>query len=396
MLAFEETAAVLDLEPWIVQRFRHSIEESTAYLQITRDSGEAVCLPLLVVHHSEMSGCAVGSLSLAPGLQLRDCQVVAMERTWQSALVGLPYGGASFGLVCEPSELSEKELIGMVRPLARRLRHESGDVLLFPGRGCCREFLGRLSTEIRDSHTVRLAGKPTALGGLDLSEFAAEGIAALVAETLRQAGKPSIGAKVAIQGFEALGQALSQRLAREGLKVVALSDHSGGIYRADGLILEDIRTRFAHEQMLFGYAEAQRISRADLLQVAADVLVLTSGSNQLREDVSGTVAANLVVEADWNAINEAAREGLQERGIIVAPWFLATCGTLVAAHWEANHHQILGRPEELLSRCYGIVGHIVERVLHCTVENDCSCEQAAYRVAIESAADYRRCCGPET
>ena len=160
MLAFEETAAVLDLEPWIVQRFRHSIEESTAYLQIPRDSGEAVCLPLLVVHHSEMSGCAVGSLSLAPGLQLRDCQVVAMERTWQSALVGLPYGGASFGLVCEPSELSEKELIGMVRPLARRLRRESGDVLLFPGVGCCREFLGRLSTEIRDSHTVRLAGKP--------------------------------------------------------------------------------------------------------------------------------------------------------------------------------------------------------------------------------------------
>src|SRR5580698_11157491 len=65
-LAFEETAAVLDLEPWLVQRFRHPVEESTAYLQILRDSGETVCVPFHVVHHSEMSGCAVGSCRSLP------------------------------------------------------------------------------------------------------------------------------------------------------------------------------------------------------------------------------------------------------------------------------------------------------------------------------------------
>jgi glutamate dehydrogenase (NAD(P)+) len=395
-LAFEETAAVLDLEPWLVQRFRHPVEESTAYLQILRDSGETVCVPFHVVHHSEMSGCAVGSLSLAPGLQLRDCQVVAMERTWQSALVGLPYGGASFGLVCDPAELSERELIGLARPLARQLRRQSGEAVLLPGRGCCREFIGRLFAETRDSHNVRLSGKPAELAGLDPAHFASEGIAALISEALRQAGKPCIGARVAIQGYEALGQAVSQRLAREGMKVVALSDHSGGIYRPDGLILEDISTRFAREQMLFGYAEAERIGRAELMQVSADVLVLTSGSNQLRESAGDRVAANLVIEADWNAVNEEATEGLPNRGVTIVPWFLATCGTLIAAHWEACNVQILSRPEELLARAYGIVGRAVEPILRYAVENDCTCEQAAYRIAIELAANYQRSCGSET
>ena len=74
MLAFEEAAALLDLEPWIVQRLRHPIDESTAHLQITRDSGEPVCVPFFSIHHNQVSGCSAGSLALAPGLQLRDCQ----------------------------------------------------------------------------------------------------------------------------------------------------------------------------------------------------------------------------------------------------------------------------------------------------------------------------------
>jgi glutamate dehydrogenase (NAD(P)+) len=396
MLAFEETAAMLDLEPWIVQRFRHPVEESTGYLQILRDSGETACVPFHAVHHSEMSGCAVGSLSLAPDLQLRDCQVVAMERTWQSALVGLPYGGASFGLVCDPAELSEKELIGIAQPLARQLRGWHGDALVFPRRGCCSEFIARLFGEMRDSHNVRLAGKPAALGGLDQTQFAAEGIAALISEALRQVGKACIGARVAIQGFETLGQAVSQRLAREGMKIVALSDHSGGIYRADGMILDDIRARFAHEQVLFGYAEADRINHAELMKVPADVLMLTSGSNQLRESAGDKVTADLVIEGDWNAVEEDAGNRLLRRGAVIVPWFLSTCATLIAAHWEAHSIQILSRPEKLLGRCYGIVGQAVEQVLRFAVENDCSCQQAAYRVAIELAAAYQRCCGPET
>ena len=393
MLAFEEAASLLDLEPWIVQRLRHPVEETTSYLEVVRDSGDAACLPLVAVRHSEMSGCAAGSLSLASGLQQRDCRVVAMERTWQSALLGLPFGGASYGLICDPAEWSEKELIAIIPALARQLDQRRNGTVLFPGEGCCREFMGRLAAYLRTGD-VHITGKPDCMGGIDHNVFAAEGIAALVSGALRHAGRATIGAKVAIQGFGALGLAVSRRLAREGMRIVGLSDTSGGIYRADGLILEDVATHFAQEPVLVGYPEAENISRTELMSVEADVLLLTSGANQLNEKNCQGVAAEVIVEADFNAISEDARNTLSGRTIL-APWFLATCGTLLGSHFEVYVSKILQRQEELLTRCYGIVGQVVGRILSASSEDDRSCEQAAYRLAIEAAASYLRACGLE-
>jgi glutamate dehydrogenase (NAD(P)+) len=393
MLAFEEAASLLDLEPWIVQCLRHPVEETTSYLEVVRDSGDAACLPLFAVRHSEMSGCAAGSLSLASGLQQRDCRAAAMERTWQSALLGLPFGGASYGLICDPAEWSEKELIAIIPALARQLDQRRNGTVLFPGEGCCREFLGRLGAHLRTGD-VHITGKPDCMGGIDHNVFAAEGIAALVSGALRHAGRATIGAKVAIQGFGALGLAVSRRLAREGMRIVGLSDTSGGIYRADGLILEDVATHFAQEPVLVGYPEAEHISRTELMSVEADVLLLTSGANQLNEKNCQGVAAEVIVEADFNAISEDARNTLSGRTIL-APWFLATCGTLLGSHFEVYVSKILQRQEELLTRCYGIVGQVVGRILSAGSDDDRSCEQAAYRLAIEAAASYLRACGLE-
>jgi glutamate dehydrogenase/leucine dehydrogenase len=106
------------------------------------------------------------------------------------------------------------------------------------------------------------------------------------------------------------------------------------------------------------------------------------------------VAAEVIVEADFNAISEDARNTLSGRTSL-APWFLATCGTLLGSYFEVHGSQILQRQEELLTRCYGIVGQLVGRILSTGSDDDRSCEQAAYRLAIEAAASYLRACGLE-
>jgi glutamate dehydrogenase/leucine dehydrogenase len=179
------------------------------------------------------------------------------------------------------------------------------------------------------------------------------------------------------------------------MKVVALSDNSGGVYRADGLIVSDVNARLAREQVLFAYTEAEHISRAEVLKVPCDALVLTSGSNEFNETNCGKLAAEIVVEAEYNAIGERAKELLASKKISVLPWFLATCGTLVACYFEAQRIQILARPQELLARCYGIVGQAAESVLQYGCQAECSVEQAAYRLAVEAAANYLRACGSQ-
>ena len=89
-LAFEEAAAALDLESWIVERLRHPVDETTSYLQLVRDSGEAICVPLFQVRHSATFRSTIGSFALRSDLQLHTCAATAMERTWQAALLGLP------------------------------------------------------------------------------------------------------------------------------------------------------------------------------------------------------------------------------------------------------------------------------------------------------------------
>lgn len=393
-LGLEEAAAALDLESWIVERLRHPVEETTSYLQLVRDSGDAVCVPLLQVQHSAVFGSTIGSLTLRPDLQLHTCEAIAMERTWQAALLGLPFDGASYGLVCDPDELSERELIRLFSSAAHRLRfHPGRQAVIFPGGGCRRECMAKLFAEIRGSSDLIVTGKPDCLGGLNLDRFKAEGIAAIVSAELRRIGKAPTTARVAIHGFGPFGQAVSERLVSEGLLLVALSDNSGALYRADGLILGDVRSRYEREPILFGYSEAEHISRADLLQVKSDVLVLTSGSNEIHARSASTISAPLVIEAHRNAVSAAAKRDLAARNIQVIPWSIATSGAMLGACFESCEARITDSLEHLLSKTHACVEQALAKVVGYSRDNKESVNQAARQLAVERLAGCLRLCG---
>jgi glutamate dehydrogenase (NAD(P)+) len=392
-LALEEAAAALDLESWIVDRLRHPVEESTSYLQLFRDSGDVVCVPLFQVQHSAVFGSTIGSLSLQPDLQLHTCEAIAMEHTWQAALLGLPLGGASYGLVCDPDDMSERELLRLLSSAARHLRFQSGkQAIIFPGEGCRRECMGKLFAETRGSGNLIVAGKPECLAGSNLDRFNAEGIAAIIAAELRRIGKTPATTKVAIQGFGSLGQAVNERLAREGLVIVGLSDNSGGLYRSDGLILADIRSHYDREPILFGYSQADHISRAELLQLKSDVLILTSGPNEIHGNNATTISAPLLIEASWNAVTASAKRNLAERKIRIVPWSISTSGTQLGAWFESCGTYIISSAEELLFKTYACVDRTLTAVDRYSHDNEESVNQAARQLAVERVAGGVRAC----
>ncbi len=394
LLAFEETAAALDLESWIVDRFRHPEQESTAYLQLIHDDGDAFCIPLIQIQHSSVCGPMIGSLSIAPDLQMRYCAGIAMERSWQAALLGLPFGGASYGLVCDPNELSERELVRLLGLAGRQLdKFLTPDSLLFPGRGCQRELIAKLFAGMRSSRDVNVTGKPGCLGGLNHDQFAAEGIAAMISAALRHAGKSPEGATVVIQGFGPTGQAVSRRLADEGLTIIGLSDSSGGLYRSDGFILDDILAQFEREPLLFSYAEAEHITRAELLHIGADVLVVSAGAHEIDDNSWNAVPAQLIVEADWNAVTSSAVRKMEAGGRLVIPWLLASAGSVLASCFEGRNLQILCSPKELLSRTHACFTETMANIFAYLAVNQCSFHEATLRIAIERAAERLRAAG---
>jgi len=392
-LALEEAAAALDPEPWIVDRLRHPVQETTSYLQLLRDSGDAVCVPLFQVQHSALFGSTIGSLTLRPDLQLHTCEAIAMERTWQAALLGLPFDGTSYGLVCDPDDLSERELMRLLSGAASHLRFQPrGQAIVFSGDGCRRECMARLFAETREGSNLIVTGKPDCLSGLNVDRFNAEGIAAIVSAELRRLGKAPATAKVAIQGFGPAGQAITEHLVSEGHTLVALSDNSGGLYRADGLILTDIRSYYDHELILFGYSEADHISRADLLQVKCDVLVLTSGPHEIHARNASTISAPIVVEARWNAVSASAKHDLAASNVEVVPWSIATSGALVGAYFESRQANVVLSPEDVLARTRARVEQALAAVVGYSRDNKESVNQAARQLAVERVAESLRRC----
>ncbi len=390
-LGWEEAAVRLDLERWIIDRLRHPVEISTSYLQLIRDSGSALCLPLLKARHTDRFASAIGSLSFAADIQLRDCEALAMDRTWQAALLGLPCDGTSYTVVCDEDDLSERETLRLLELTARQLnRSQTSGSLLFPGRGCRREYMAKLFGAMQPDREVAITGKPDCLGGLNLDEFAAEGIAAIVSSILLRQGQRIQGAKVAVQGYGALGQAVSQRLIRDGLSLVALSDNSGGIYRAGGLILPDVNSQIIREQILFGYSQAQQVSRAEVLSSDVDVLIVTAGSSEINSENCGGIRAPIVIEADWNAVSSAAKEMLSARDVNLVPWILTSAGTLVGAWFESREAAILAGKQEFLSKTHATLEKVFTEVCGNAESNRLSMNNAAVQIGLERVADCTR------
>jgi glutamate dehydrogenase (NAD(P)+) len=242
-----------------------------------------------------------------------------------------------------------------------------------------------LFAETRDSGNLNIAGKPECLGGLNLDRFTAEGVAAILAAELRRTGNAPATARVAIQGFGSLGQAVSERLARERFIIVGLSDNSGGLYRSDGLILADIRSHYDREPILFGYSQADHISRAELLQSKSDIVVLASGSNEIHANNAKTVAASLAIEAAWGGVTSAGKRTLAARNVTVIPWLVSAGGAPFGAWFESGAN-VTSTSEELLSRTHACVERALAAVVRYSCNTKKSVNDAARQLAVERVA----------
>src|SRR5207249_10215164 len=105
----------LQLDPAIHARLAHGQRELTVHFPVRMDDGTVRIFTGYRVQHSLARGPAKGGLRFSPGVSIDEVRALAMWMTWKSALVGLPYGGAKGGVICDPRELSLGELEHLTR-----------------------------------------------------------------------------------------------------------------------------------------------------------------------------------------------------------------------------------------------------------------------------------------
>jgi len=344
-LELEEAARVLDLENWILERLHHPEREITANLVLVRDNGQAISFTAFRVQHSSARGPALGGVRLSPHTQLSETRALAMNMTWQCALLDVPFGGAAGAVVCDPARLSERELRRVSKDYVAALRGTIG-----PGTDILMEDLGsneQVLAWMLDAHARAVGrlepgavtGKPGVLFGLpDHADAATRGLFDTLALALEERGRKLAGLRIALQGMGQTGSALARLLDDAGARLVAAADISGGVQCDEGIPVPALLEWIASKGVLLGFPEGEPVRNADVLEAGCDVLVLAAAPRQITAVNAAHIRAPLVIEAVEGAITSAAEQILEERHTMVVPALVAGAGATAAAYleWSLN------------------------------------------------------------
>jgi glutamate dehydrogenase (NAD(P)+) len=206
------------------------------------DDGSIATFEGYRVTHNIARGPSKGGIRYHPDVTLDEVKSLAMWMTWKCALMGIPFGGAKGGVICDPKRMSDGELERMTRRYTSEIIMEIGPEKDIPapdvGTGP-REMAWIFDTySMNKGHSVLgvVTGKPLAIGGsLGRLEATARGALFALLEALERLDKNLAGMRVAVQGFGNVGSYFALFAHQHGAKVIAMSDSTGGVHNPDGI-----------------------------------------------------------------------------------------------------------------------------------------------------------------
>jgi glutamate dehydrogenase/leucine dehydrogenase len=349
---FDRASAYINhLQSGLVEFLKLPKRINVSNFPIELDDGSVKSFRCYRVVHNRVFGPGKGGIRYHPDVTEEEVISLAKLMTWKCALVNIPFGGAKGGVICNPKELSTNEL----RRITRRFTAEFFDVLGpytdIPAPDLYTDE--QTMAWIYDTYDVMnpgvnnqlvVTGKPLDLGG-SYGRNEATGQGCLYA-TERFLSKGLIkeineiaGTRVVIQGFGNVGSVTADLFSRQGAKIIALSDSTGGIYSEKGLNLDEVVAFKREHGCVIGMPGTLTITNEELITTECDILIPAAISNQIRVDNVYNVKAKLIVEAANNPTTPAADIILQKNGIYVIPDIVANAGGVTVSYFEWVQNQ---------------------------------------------------------
>jgi glutamate dehydrogenase (NAD(P)+) len=396
---FDATADALGLEDAVRAVLREVKRELTVHFPVEMDDGSFQVFTGFRVQHNIARGPAKGGLRFHPSMTLDDARALAMYMTWKTAVADVPFGGAKGGVICDPHALSLTEL----ERLTRRFTTEIS-LIVGPDRDIPAPDLGTgpqvmawimdtLSMHAGFSVPASVTGKPQAIGGSE-GRFTGpgRGLTMVTVLAMRDAGMDPSGARVAIQGFGKVGGVCAELLTAEGMTVVAVSDSTCGLYRADGLDLTALRHLKEEGGHFVDYGGAEQIDRDQLLSLDVDVLVPAALEAQISERNAERVRAKVIAEGANAPLTTEADTELNARGVLILPDILANAGGVVVSYfeWVQDIQAYFWGSGEVNSRLREVMTRSYQQVRGEAQSKSITLRDAAFRIAVTKVAEATR------
>jgi glutamate dehydrogenase (NAD(P)+) len=288
-----------------------------------------VGLEAIVVVDNVACGPAIGGIRMAPDITLEEVARLARAMTFKNAAAGLPHGGGKAGIIANP-DCGPAQKEALVRTFARQLRALTA-YIPGPDMGTNEVCMAWIKDEIN-----RTVGLPRVLGGIPLDEIGATGFGLAVAAEVAapEAGLSLQGARLAVQGFGAVGQHAARFLAERGVTLVAAADSRGAVSNPQGLDVEALITHKQQGAAVQMFPAGQPLAGDRFVGVDCDIWIPAARPDVLTADNIGQLRAKLVLQGANIPATEAAERWMRAHGILSIPDFIANAGGVICAAVE--------------------------------------------------------------
>ncbi len=387
---------IFGLDPNLIRVLAQCKKAVEVSIPVQMDDGSIEVFAGYRVTHNIARGPSKGGIRYHQDVSLDEVKSLAMWMTWKCALMGLPFGGAKGGVICDPKRLSQTELERMTRRYTSEIINDIGPERDIPAPDVGTN--GQVMAWIFDTYSMNkghsvlgvVTGKPLSIGGsLGREEATARGaLYCIQALSVKQSVRIT-DYSVAIQGFGNVGSHLARLLHAEGAKVVAISDSRGGVHNPNGI---DIPAALAHKEergTLERLANAEAVTNEELVELPCDILAPCALEQVVTEENADRVKATVICEGANGPVTPTADAILEERGVLILPDVLANAGGVVVSYfeWVQGLQEYFWREDEVNAKLHDIVARAFEETWQTRAAKETSLRMAAYGLAVRKVAE---------
>src|SRR3989475_6697470 len=202
----------LNLDAGMLEILKNPRRELTVHFPVKMDDGTVKVFTGYRVQYNDAVGPFKGGIRYHWNVSLDEVRALSCWMTWKCSVMGIPYGGAKGGVICNPKEMSKGENERMTRRYASAISIIIGPEKDIPAPDVYTD--GQTMAWIMDTISMQMGysvpgvvtGKPIAIGGaLGRDEAASPGLMYATREAAKHLGVKLRGATGAVQGFGHVG-----------------------------------------------------------------------------------------------------------------------------------------------------------------------------------------------
>ncbi|MCA9402457.1 MAG: Glu/Leu/Phe/Val dehydrogenase [Candidatus Omnitrophica bacterium] len=369
--------------------------ELIVHFPVRMDNGSFRLFKGYRVQHNNVLGPYKGGIRYDNSVHLDHIKALAAVMTIKCALVQLPLGGAKGGVQFDPRTVSPEELMRLTRRFTSALGNNIGPDIDMPAPdvGTNAQIMAWMADTYMNLDASRklnglgiVTGKPLHFGGSHGREKATgQGVVYVLEEMLPEYGIAMDKTTFSLIGFGNVGSWTGKLLQERGAVLRAVGDHTGFLYRAEGIDTVRLDEYVRRHGGVAGYPDADEISEEEFYKVQVDLFIPAALEQMIDRPKAELLNCRVVVEAANIPLQPEAENYLVEKGVAILPAVLCNAGGVTVSffEWKQNRQAETWDLDVVDRQLKIMITRAARRVKEIARETGSDLRMAAYCAALQ-------------